>query len=221
LNNPEALVNALALQIQLLSRQGQPEQAQEELAELVLISRRETLRGESFFRAQHSQALAHLARGNLATAASCWQQIIDLQAERAVAAKLITGTLHWLALCRQQQGELSEARHLMQQSLEQAQAQNNPRRVARNQIALASFALDQGQLELAQTHLAAAGTAESQPDQEQRAHYLYIQGRLQLAQGKLGSGRQVLQEARDLFERMGMEPEARTTRAELEWVAER
>lgn len=214
LGDPAEIVNALALQIQLLSRQGQSEAAGEELADLVALSRGNTLGGETFFRAQHAQALAHYAGGALREAATAWQTIIAQAEERGVSPKLITGTLHWLALCRQRQGEPTEARALMAQSLAEALEQKNLRRAARNQIALASFALDAGQAEEAQRWLDEARANDPAPDQEQRAHFLLALGRLHAIRGETEAARATFAEALPLFERMGMEPEVREVRGE-------
>lgn len=214
LGDQAELSDALALLIQMLSRQGQPEQAQDELADLVAISRRVPLQGEQFFRAQHAQALAHMALGQLETASAAWGRILEQGVERAVPERLLTGTLYWLALCRHRQGELSEARALMEESLARAQAQGNPRRAARNQIALASFALDQSQLDEAGRWLEAA-QPNAQPDPEQRAHALLALGRLHATRELRDDARLALNEALTLFERMGLEPEVREVKARL------
>lgn len=209
LGDPTDLSNALALLIQMLSRQGQPEQAQEDLAELVAIGRREVLRGEAFFRARHAQALAHLALGQYELAAAAWQAVLDEADERDVSPKLVTGTLHWLALCRQRQGEPSAAQALMERSLTQALEQGNLRRAARNQIALASFALAAGRADEASRQLDAAWANAPEPDLEQRAHYLHTLGQLHALRGAVNLARAALAEALPLFERMGMEIEKR------------
>lgn len=213
LGDPAALCDTLALLILLLSRQGQPAVAQNELAELVALSRSTELGGEHFFRAYHAPAVAYLALSQLEAAATSWQMIIDQAEERGVSPKLITGTLHWLALCRQRQGEPSAARALMEQSLALALEQKNPRRAARNQIALASFALDAGNADEAARYLDEARANDPVPDQEQRAHYLLALGRLQGLRGETDAARAALAEALPLFERMGMEPEVREVRA--------
>ena len=216
LGHATALSDFLALLILLMSRQGQPDMVQDELAELMNIGRREPLQGESYFRAQHAQALAYMASHHLEAAATAWQQILDQQQERHVSAQLITGTLHWLALCRHRQGEYAEAQRLMEQSLEQALATNNRRRAARNQIALARFALDQGQIDRAQKQLDAAVAGDQHPDPEQLAHYLHTLGSLHTAKGETAAAQAALTEALALFERMGMEREVGEIREGME-----
>lgn len=216
LGDPAALCDALALLILLLSRQGQPAAAQNELAELVAIGRNEALRGEQFFRAHHAPAVAYLALGRLEAAAEAWQTIVDLAEERGVSPKLITGTLHWLALCRQRQGEPSAARALMERSLALALEQQNPRRAARNQIALALFALDAGNAAEAGRWLGEAQANDPEPDQEQQAHFRLAQARLHALLGELSAARVTFTEALPLFERMGMEPEVREVRGRIE-----
>lgn len=210
------IVNCLALQIQLFSRQGQPGAVQDELSRLAAISRREMLAGEVFFRAHHAQALAHFAGGALREAAAAWQMIDDQAHERGVSPKLVTGTLHWLALCRQRQGEPTEARELMERSLALALEQQNPRRAARNQIALASFALDAGRADEAERWLVEAQTNDPKPDQEQLAHYLLALGRLHALRKETSAARATFKEALPLFERMGMEPEVREVQSRID-----
>lgn len=214
-NDPAELSDTLALFIQMLSRQGRPQQAQDELAELIRLSRRMHLRGEQFFRAQHAQGLALMALGQLEAAALAWTTILDQAEERGVSARLRTGVLHWLALCRWRQGEPHAARTLMEQSLAMAVEQHNSRRAARNQIALASFALDEDLLDEAAQRLNAALALMVQPDEEQRAHFLLARGRLQAASGDRLSARASLEQAHMLFERMGMEAEAVEARGRL------
>lgn len=215
LGDREEQINALALQIQLLSRQGHPEDTQDELAELLMLTRRGPLQGASFFNAKHAEALASMARGKLEAAAAAWQQIIDQREARAVPERLIIGTLHWLALCRYRQGEQSEAQMLLARSLELARAQGNLRRAARNEIALALIELDLGQIDKAHTHLASGHVLAEDFDREQRAHYQHALGRLRAVEGDVHSARHMLQEALELFERMGLEQEMRELRAEL------
>lgn len=205
--DPADLVNALALYIQLMSRQGQPEAAQEQLSELQQLQHGTTLSGDNFFRAHHARALASFAAGALRDAAAAWQTIVDEAGPRAIRPQLVAGTLHWLALCRQRQGEPTEARTLMEQSLATALEQGNLRRAARNEIALAAFALDAGETEEATRQLAQAQGHDPEPDPEQLAHYLHALGRLHQQQGLVAETHTSLLRAMHLFERMGMEPE--------------
>ncbi|NTU81036.1 MAG: NACHT domain-containing protein [Chloroflexales bacterium] len=215
LDDMAALSDALALFVVMVSRQGQPEQAQDELAELVALSRSEALQGAQFFRAEHARALAHLARDQYEAAAAAWQRILDKGSERGVSAQLIGGTLHWLGLCRQRQGEVRTARVLLEQSLALALEQGNQRRAARNQIALASLALDRSDADEAARRLGDAAQLDPAPDLEQRAHYLHALGRLQALQGAGPVARQTLTEAAELFTRMGLSREAQEARVSL------
>lgn len=210
----EAQIDALALRVQLLSRQGRPEQAADEIAALAALARDAGLRGLSFFRARHAPALAALARGDLEGAAAGWAAILAQVEERGVSAGLAVGARHWLAVCLHRQGEPGAARAMMEASLAGALAQGNRRRAARNLIALAQFALDAGQPQEAQERLLAAREQDPAPDQEQRAHELHARGRLMAARGE-GAARDTLREALGLFERMGMEDELGEVRGRL------
>jgi len=190
-------------------------QLREDITEsrLLALARGAPLQGATFFDVQHAQALAHMARGHLEAAAAAWQQILDLRDERAVGERLITGTLHWLGLCRARQGEQSAARVLLESSL--AQAQGNARRAARNQIALALLDIEQGQIDAARSRLADSQILAGDLDREQRAHYQHTLGQLRAAEGDGPGARRALQEALELFERMGLAQEIGEVRAGL------
>lgn len=208
-------ITALTMHIILLSRQGQEQGAQSFIAQLQQLEHKQTLHGHQFFNTRHAQALYHRARGDLDAAAQVWQDVLDLQEARAVSAQLVAGTQHWLGLCRLWQGHYAEAQHLLTVSLETAQQQGNTRRIARNHIALALLDLEQGQLDAARQQLLEREQLAEDNDEEQRAHLLYVQGRLLVAEGDQAAAQIRLAEALHLFERMGLAAETEMARSAL------
>jgi hypothetical protein len=218
LHDLDAQIDALTMHIILLSRQGHWRDAQPYLEQLQQLEQAQTLRGGLFFNTRHAQALYHRARGDLDAAAHAWQDILDQHEARAVSARLVAGTQHWLGLCRSWQGQYDAARQLLTASLDAALQHNNARRAVRNSIILALLDLEQGRIEAAHQQLAELHRltrTTTDPDEEQHAHLCYVEGRLHAAEAEHKAARVKLDEALHLFERMGQAMEAEAAREAL------
>ncbi len=218
LNDLSEQVAALTMHIIMLSRQGQWHDAQPYLEQLQHLEQTQPLQGSLFFNACHARALYQRARGDLDAAAQAWQDVLDQATGRGISVRLVAGTLHWLGLCRSWQQQYDTARTLLEASLDAASEQDNPRRVARNEIALALIELEAGQVAAARRWLAERHRLAEDTDEEQRAHLLYVQGRLHAAEGEPKAAQRQLNEALHLFERMGLVAESEAAREALEVV---
>lgn len=204
LGDRDEQIYALTMHIQLLCRLQLPAQAEPFLGTLSALADPALLAGQPAFHIQHSWGLYHLARGEHGPAEASWRQILDHAGAWQLPDHMQIGALHWLGVCRLRQGRPAEARPLFLQSLDQARAGGYRRWVARNQLQLAQIATGLQQPAEASERLAESRDCTEASDREQLAHLQRAQARLYQAAGKRFEAQAAMQEARELFERMGL-----------------
>lgn len=216
LRDPDEEIAALAMHIQLLSRQGYPEQAAGYLPRLRQLAGSPLLRGETVFQSLHAEGLYSLAAGQLSIAERAWRQILDRAVALALPDHMLMGAQHWLGTCLARAGHPTAARAQYQAALELARASGYERMIARNQIQLALLDADDDRLEQAWARLHECEAKTAANDWEQRAWLRRAQGRLHALTGERSRAEAALKEAIDQFERMGLTYELMAAQAELD-----
>lgn len=214
LNDADEEINALALHIQLLGRQGNPNAATPYLARLRNLAQTHPLTGLAFFQYHHTLGHDALARGDLATAQQAWQDVLDAVTDQGLSAHMHIGAHHWLATCLYRQGNLDAARQHYAAALAQARQHGFTRFIARNQLQLARIELEQGYLEAASRRLTESLTHTQPDDWEQQAHLQRVQAQVHARHGDTNAARAALNTAINLLERMGLTHEMRSARME-------
>jgi len=207
-------IYALALQTQLLSRQGHLQEAAETMSRLRHVGQRQPLHGWSFFHLWHTQGLYHLGAGALDSAMQAWRHLLEHDAEVELPPSTHVAIHHWLAVCRYRQGEHTAARALFETALQHARARASVRWVGRIQIALALIDLAQGQITDARTRLVEGRTTTDLSDAEQQARLFHAEAQLHAAEGDHVAASAAFENAIDLFERMGLVLELQAARTE-------
>jgi len=208
-------IYALALHIQLLSRQGNWGEAAQYLSRLDELIQEQPLRGALAFNYHHTHGLYLLARSepgqtDLQAAQGHWQWLLDHSED--LDAHMTTGTQHWLGTCLTLQGQVGLARSAFCEALDLANGNGFTRLAARNQLGLALLDIDDGNLEHAEERLAECQALTQLDDWEQRARFDWAHARLSARRGAISAAQAHYDDAITLFVRMGLERE----RAEAE-----
>jgi len=206
--------DALALHIQLLSRQGNCQEAEQYLPRFHELSQSITLSADLYFTYYHTLALYWMSQNDLNAAHDAWSQSLAQASGFSAHSKI--GNLQWLATCLYGQGKLAEAQELYKESFAEAIKQNYQRFILINQFRLAMIDLDQGNLTDAAERLAAANvTAQDLQDREHFARIHRLEARLHVLRGDMSAAKRSLVAAIDLFERLGLRQELAEARAAL------
>jgi hypothetical protein len=205
-------IAALALHIQLLSRQGNAATAAGYVPRLLELAQIVAPRGELFFHVEHALGLYQLTGGQASAAEACWRRILDQADTLELPEHMVIGAQHWLAQCLAQQGQSAAARSLYETTLEQARQHHNPRMVARNQLQLALLDLSQGDGASAMQRLEESRTHTKERDWEQRARIQQALAHVHLHTGDRAAAQAALLDAIDLFDRMGLAIESQAAR---------
>lgn len=216
LNDADEEIFALAMHVQLLSRQGNTDQAEVPLSRLRQLARMPGIRGESQFHSLHAQGLFALATGGLAAAEAAWRTILERAEALGLPEHMAIGAQHWLATCLARQGNPSAARACYQAVLDLARANGYDRVIARNQIQLALLDLDEALPDAARARLQESSTKTASNDWEQRAWLQRVMGRLHALEAKPMLAAAALRDALGMFERMGLADEIAAVQAELD-----
>jgi tetratricopeptide (TPR) repeat protein len=200
-------INALALHIQLLSRQGHLQEADRYMPRLEELIQQEPLQGVRAFHYHHTRGHYLLARaqGDLASlqaAAGHWQWLIDHPEH--LDDLMLQGAQHWLATCLARQGLADYARTMFETALTEARDRQVARFVARNQLGLAQLDLDAGNLVPAGARITEVRSLTSVDDWEQLARLAAVEGRLCAGQGNAPEALHQFDQAIRLFARMGL-----------------
>lgn len=195
---------ALTMHIQLLCRLGRLEEAELFLERLAPLSA--AAAGGERFHVRHARALYAYTQGDHPAAQVQWSEIVEQAATWGLPDHMTIGALHWLGLSCAQTGDAAMAQRFFSRSLALAQQGSVPidRWVARNQIQLAGIDISQQRLAQAGRRLTQARELLVDTDREQLAHLLGVEGRLHEAQGRAPEARAAIQEAQNLFRRMGL-----------------
>jgi TolA-binding protein len=179
----------------------------------------DSLHDDAMFEYGHALALYARARGAVAEAEQIWQQLLRLT-ERHGGQKYVV-TRRWLATARLQQGHLTDARELFVASLNDAQAINDVRSVSGNMLKLAAIDVLEHQLDAAETTLQSSRQlAELYRDRRRLAECHLISATIALRRNDRQRADAELRTALDLFERLGMQGEAREAQTLLDTLNE-
>lgn len=200
-------INALALHIQLLSRQGHHHEADEYMPRLETLIRHEAWQGDRAFHYYHTRGHCLLARAQndpagLRAAAEHWQWLLD-RPEHLDNLKLL-GARHWLATCLARQELSDQARAVFEVALREAREHNVARFVARNQLGLAHLDIAANALASANNRLDEVRSLTARDDWEQLARLAYAEGRLYAHQQNYREAEYHFDQAITLFARMGL-----------------
>jgi tetratricopeptide (TPR) repeat protein len=200
-------INALALHIQLLSRQGHYQEADQYMPRLEALIQQEPLQGDRVFHYHHTRGHYLLARAqhdvtSLQAAAGHWQWLLD-HPEHLDHLKR-HGAQHWLAACLTRQGLAEQARAMFETALQEARAHNVLRFVARNQLGLAKLDIEADELASATARLDEAHALTTHNDWEQLARLAYAGGCLSARAHDYLAAQRQFDRAISLFARMGL-----------------
>ncbi|MBX0330511.1 hypothetical protein K2Z83_22915 [Oscillochloris sp. ZM17-4] len=207
LGDRSELVLALAQQAEVLSKKSTLADAASLLAEAEAAAAGADLSSDAAFELGHARGLLAHARGDLAAAEAHWRGMLPFAATLDAQKHVINR--RWLATCLLEQGRVDEAAPLYRESLDDARAANDTRSVTGNSLKLATIDLERGDLAAAEAALAECHTAASRHnDQRRLAEWALLSGRLRLTQGDHDAATPLLEQAVDLFTRMGMRRDA-------------
>ncbi len=200
-------INALALHIQLLSRQGHLQEADRYMPRLEELIQQEPLQGVRAFHYHHTRGHYLLARArgeqaSLQAAAGHWQWLIEHP--QHLDNLRLHGAQHWLASCLARQGLVDQARAMFETALAEARSRQVARFIARNQLGLAQLDIDAGDLMQAGSRIAEVRSLTSADDWEQLARLALVEGRLCVGQGNDPEAVHQFDQAIRLFARMGL-----------------
>lgn len=206
-------IHAVAYQIQMLSRQGHIAEAAIFQPMLHQLIADQELPEETYFLVYHCMGAYYLATDELPAAQRAWEALLErpgrLSRYRRIAAQ------QWLGLCLYYQGHRETAASLFQQSLDEAIQQGYGRYILFNRLRLAAVAMDNQDLQEAANQLHESELiGRAHGDREQLAFTQRMVARLHALQGDQTSARQALNEAIDLFERLGLRRELRESQQE-------
>lgn len=206
-------IYALALHIQLLSRQGRPQQVAAELARLVELATPLQADPTTFFTLHHTSGLYALACGDLVTAQHCWQCIRDRAPD--LPHDMLHAALHWTGRVLQLQEEHQTARAAYEEACALAQTHGLARFEARNLLRLAELDISEGQYATAWQRMDACRAKTSSNDAELQAWIHLVSARLCAAKEYGVSLVIHLRYAIQLFRRMDMQREWQSAEAWL------
>ncbi len=212
----EEEIHALALHVQLLSRQGNLDEAGRYLPRLQSLAQtQQHLSGDLFFYYHHTIALNAMARDDFQTAQQAWQHILDSAEAYSLVHHMITGTLYWKGMCLYRLGQFDAASACHCESLAMAEQDGDARFVGRNQLGLALIAIAQNNNQEATKALEEARKKTPHDDWEQTARMYWVSAKRALLHKDPTSAHTMLRRTVDLFERMGRQKEAQEAHEEL------
>jgi tetratricopeptide (TPR) repeat protein len=207
-------LKARAYHVELLCIQSNTTEAEKHLSSIEKLAELMSLEGDIFAHYQHAKALYYMARGDLETAQRIWQETLDVDEEVSNSAK--NWTRRWMGTSLYYNGQFSEAKDLFRIVLKNATSQGHQRTILHSKIAIASIALNQGEIDIAAKILSESQlTARQFQDRENIARAHYLTARLHTLRNDFPAARVALAEAIDLFERLGMRRELAEARDEL------
>ena len=196
---------ALAYHIQMLCRQGQLREAEQQLPQLSALAERAGLPDTLRFEIEYTRALYAMACGDDTEAIARWNMLLPLAQRVSVRAYAVNRG--WLAICHYRQGARSEAHALWTAALRDSAAGGFVRGVVSAQIGLARFELDDGNADAAQVLLAAARhAAAGYGDRAAIAEIDALSARYHMLRGDAAAARVCLAASEQTIQRIGMSP---------------
>lgn len=160
------------------------------------------LSDDAAFELGHARGLLAHTRGDLAEAEAYWRALLPFAATFDAQKHVINR--RWLATSLLDQGHVAEATALYRESLADARRANDTRSVTGNTLKLAAIDLAQGDLGAAELALAECQQAVTRyADRRRLAEWALLSAQLRLAQGDPSTAARLLEQAVDLFTRMG------------------
>jgi hypothetical protein len=210
----QEMVKMLAYQVQLLSKQGESEEA------FVFLERLEnTLRALEpepaiEYCIQHARALYFWSQQHWSQAKSAWEA--SLAAPHKPPKHAIVAHYLWIAACIYKMGALFDAKAMLEYVVQEAVGSNYPRICMVARCFLAAIHLDHQEAAAAEEDIEwILCEAQSHLDREVTAMAKALSARLYLIKGEHELAYVNLAEAIDLFERLGMRRELAEAREEL------
>lgn len=199
-------VERIAYYVQVLSLQGDTEEAAKYLVWLQEQAKSIQLPVESFFTCQHSVALYWMACDNFDAAQQAWEASLVREHELPEPLRYIRCDLNrrWLATCLYKKGDRTRSRRLFQDALQDAREQGRDLSVMFCQTRLTAIELDEGHQDRALECLAESRKLAYQcRDRSGIAEIRQTYARLHTLCGNFSAARDALAEAIDIFERLG------------------
>lgn len=219
LGNNSELVLALAQHAEVLSKQRTLAEATQLLTEAEAAAAGVALSDDAAFELGHARGLLAHTRGDLAEAEAYWRALLPFAATLDAQKHVINR--RWLATSLLDQGHVAEATALYRESLADARRANDTRSVTGNTLKLAAIDLAQGDLGAAELALAECQQAVTRyADRRRLAEWALLSAQLRLAQGDPSTAARLLEQAVDLFTRMGMPKQAASAPLRLRRKAE-
>jgi len=218
LDDASALVLALAQHAEIRGKQSGlgigDEDGDQLLASAEAAAVGAALSTDAAFELGHARGLLAHARGDLAAAEAHWRALLPFAA--TLDAQKFIINRRWLATCLLDQGRVAEAEALFRESLASAQHANDTRSITGNSLKLAVIDLERGDLAAAEAALATChSAAQRYNDRRRLAEWAALSARVQLVRGDQAAAAPLLEQAIDLFTRMGMPKQAAAAQATL------
>jgi tetratricopeptide (TPR) repeat protein len=218
LGNPSDEALALAHQVEIRSKQGSFAEAEHYVPRLQELAQNASLSDDAAFEVGHSLALYAWARGDLPAAERQWRAL--LRCSEQLGGQKYVVNRRWLATCLYQQGMREAARALYRDSLHDAIQIGDLRSVIGNRIKLAILDREDGNIERAAALLDACYSIADQHQDRRRLGEIQRQtAEICMRRGDTAAAYQALNEATDMFERMGMRRELAEVRQAIERLA--
>jgi len=207
-------VKILAFHVQILSKQGDIEEATKYLSRLKERVGLGTVSGSLVYYVQNAIAIYWMACGNLDAAIEAWQK--SLREANGLSLHEYTANRSWLGSGLYLRGRRAEARTLLQEVIVEAQQSHFRRILNFARCALVALDLDEGNTsDAAMTLDEVRVQAAFFRDHETLATIQRLTARLHILCGNLSAARLALIEAINLCERLGMRRELSETRQTL------
>jgi hypothetical protein len=208
-------IRYLALQVKYLNWQDNWMDADALVAQLVKLEQTVVLPTDVLMLYRQSLALYYLVRQDIDTAQQLLQEAVVL-GEAVEDKQSCNANKHWLAACLYQKGMLEEAKKLLEEALKDASLWNVQRGTFAHPRWLIAIYLDQNDLDAAGALLVQVTPRVHQfKDRRYMALLQRLYARFHTLRGNLQAARAALEDAIDLFERLGMRRELAEARAEL------
>jgi LuxR family glucitol operon transcriptional activator len=196
-------IEALADHVQMLSKQDNISEAESYLGRLQDLAQATGLPGDIFFLYHHAIALYKMACKDLDAAQQSWRTALS-RADQFLTHTGISNR-HWLAICLYRQGQLTNAKQLFYEVLNDSIQAGYERSIIFSQLGLANIDLDMGDCDSAAKWLAASSDqAHHFHDRSCIAQIQLSFARLHILRNDLSTARSILTEVIDPFKRLGM-----------------
>jgi LuxR family glucitol operon transcriptional activator len=205
---------AVAFRVHLLSRQGNVDTAQDDLAHLQDLTQVENVPDDVAFWIQHAVASYLFARGDISGAQDAWEKA--LRYSELLGTQQNISVRQWLATCYYCNDDAEQAQRIFDDTLSESVEQQYIRGIIRSQLGLAVIALDQERFEFCEQRLDDSLQKVRQfGDREYLAQVQRTYADLNMLKGNVAEAHRCLDDAIDLFERIGMRREVVESREKL------